>query len=225
MPGLRARRTATTSSSTTTSSSSVHSRSSTRGARHGGHADRLVVHFEERRQFRAWLSDNHESCAELWFQQYKKSSGRRTLSYEAACEEAVCYGWVDGIVQGHDEHSYLRRFTPRRARSNWCRSNRKRVKRMFAQDRMHPVGVQCYEEARANGCWEQSKRNECPPVSAELLQRLQADPDAHAFFRSLAPSYRNGYLRWIHSAQREQTRTRRLDHTMERLRRKEKLRM
>jgi len=160
---------------------------------------------------------HHASATELWFKQYKVASGRTTLAYDAACEEAVCFGWVDGIVHPCDATAFLRRFTPRRDRSNWCASNRRRLAKMQEAGLMHASGIERYETALANGSWERSVRLEeqLSEMPAELESALLADPSAHRFFHSLSASNRRGYLHWIHSAKRPETRRQRIDQTVQ----------
>ena len=98
--------------------------------------------FEDRDAWRRWLEENHARAGEAWIVQYKKRSGKVAVDYEAAVEEALCYGWVDGKIQGVDDLSYKIRFTPRRPKSsNWAPSNRARVAKLKREGRMTPAGL------------------------------------------------------------------------------------
>ena len=104
-----------------------------------------AVFFESAADFRAWLEQNHASANEVWVGYYKRAAGRTRLSYEEAVEEALCFGWIDGLTRGRDEHSYVQRFTPRRRNSNWSESNHRRVAKLIAEGRMRPAGLAAYE--------------------------------------------------------------------------------
>jgi len=108
-------------------------------------SERSASFFETGADFRAWLADNHASATELWVGFWKKGSGRRGLGYQASVEEALCFGWIDGLTRRIDEHSYAIRFTPRRPRSNWSAPNIARVEELTRQGRMHPAGVRAFE--------------------------------------------------------------------------------
>jgi uncharacterized protein YdeI (YjbR/CyaY-like superfamily) len=102
----------------------------------------------------AWLAEHHASSAGVWLVLAKKGVLEPTrLTYEAALEEAVAHGWVDGQNRRHDEATYLQRFTPRRPRSNWSQSNVRRVARLTADGRMHPAGLAEVDRAKADGRW------------------------------------------------------------------------
>lgn len=97
--------------------------------------------FEDREQWRRWLADNHSSAREAWITQFKKASSRVAVSYEEAVEEALCYGWIDGMIRAVDAESYAARFTPRKPRSNWSASNRARIEKLRREGRLTPAGL------------------------------------------------------------------------------------
>ena len=99
------------------------------------------VRFESASAWREWLQVNHASSREAWMVVDKKGPGSRTVPYEEALDEATCFGWVDGMVRGRDESSYLMRWTPRRPRSSWTDGNRARAARLIAEGRMSPAGL------------------------------------------------------------------------------------
>jgi uncharacterized protein YdeI (YjbR/CyaY-like superfamily) len=92
-------------------------------------------------QWRQWLTRHHQSKREIWLINFKKGSSRRSLDYSAALDEAICFGWIDGIVKGVDGERYVARWSPRRARSNWTEGNRARARQLYAAGRMRPAGV------------------------------------------------------------------------------------
>ena len=104
--------------------------------------------------WRAWLDEHHERAGGVWLVLAKKGATEPTrLTYDAALEEALCYGWIDGQVRGGDEHSYRQRFTPRRARSNWSIRNVTLAERLIDEGRMHASGRAAVERAKADGRW------------------------------------------------------------------------
>jgi len=96
---------------------------------------------ETRKAWRAWLARHHRAKSEIWLISYKKGTGKRSLDYESALEEALCYGWVDGQIRSIDAEHYVTRFTPRRPRSNWSESNRARVRRLVKAGKMTKAGL------------------------------------------------------------------------------------
>jgi uncharacterized protein YdeI (YjbR/CyaY-like superfamily) len=104
--------------------------------------------------WRAWLAENHDSQGGIWVILAKKGTTEPTsLTYEQAVEEALCYGWIDGLTRSRDENTYRQRYTPRRARSNWSESNVSRVERLIAEGRMQAAGLAAIERAKAAGRW------------------------------------------------------------------------
>lgn len=94
-----------------------------------------------RAQFREWLAKHHASRREIWLVQYKKASGKASLPFEEALEEAICFGWIDSYMKSMDAERYATRFSPRRSRSNWTETNRERARRMIALGRMTEAGL------------------------------------------------------------------------------------
>lgn len=114
--------------------------------------------FPDSAAWRDWLADNHDRLDGAWVILAKKGTTQpTTLTYEQAVEEALCYGWIDGLTRRRDEGTYRQRYTPRRARSNWSQSNIERVERLVAEGRMRPAGLAAIEHAKANGRWDASR--------------------------------------------------------------------
>jgi uncharacterized protein YdeI (YjbR/CyaY-like superfamily) len=178
-----------------------------------------------RQAWRRWLEANHGTQAEIWLVFWKRHTGRATLTYGEAVEEALCFGWIDGVRRSIDAKRYMHRFSPRRLASRWSPTNRKRAERMQAAGLMVAAGRQAIEAARRNGTWD-------APVSApaidlsmppELEARLRRNKRARAFFESLAPSYQRQFCGWINAAKRSTTKQRRVDEAVALLARGEKL--
>jgi uncharacterized protein YdeI (YjbR/CyaY-like superfamily) len=174
--------------------------------------------------WRAWLEKNHARANELWLVFYKKNSGKPTVSYDEAVEEALCFGWIDGLTKGIDEEKFAQRFSPRRSGSVWSESNKKRVAKMIAQGRMMPVGLAKIEEAKQNGEWDKATvREDTTIVPHELKRALAADQIARQNFEKLAPSHKRQYIYWITEAKRDETRQRRIEKTVQMLKENQKL--
>lgn len=180
-----------------------------------------MVAVTTRGAWRRWLSIHHDGEKEIWLVYNKKGSGLPRVSYDEAVEEALCFGWIDGIVQPIDETRYAQRFTPRREKSRWSELNRRRFRRLVKEGRMTAAGRARGPSKRTPPAKPPSKMpSRTPPYIAAALRR---NPEAARFFRGLAPSYRRLYVGWIHFAKREETRQRRLSEAIALLARGEKL--
>jgi uncharacterized protein YdeI (YjbR/CyaY-like superfamily) len=172
--------------------------------------------FQDRDDWRAWLTANYDTATELWLVLYKKHTSKPTVSYNEAVEEALCFGWIDGIIKGIDEEKHAIRFSPRRRGSIWSESNKKRVTKMVEQGRMTEIGLAKVEEAKANGEWDKAtQREDVTSIPPDLQQVLQANKQAQRNFADLAPSHKRQYVYWITSAKTEATRQRRIQKTVE----------
>ncbi len=173
--------------------------------------------FENRRQWRAWLRSNHARAAQAWLALPKQGFSGRALSYEEAVQEALCFGWIDGLLNRLDATRYLLRFSPRRAGSIWSQSNKKRVAKLIRQRRMASAGLEMVRQAKRNGQWREAARREAtdrPP--ADLLAELRKVRGRLAAWRALPPSRKKQVLYWLASAKREATRRDRLRMVAER---------
>jgi uncharacterized protein YdeI (YjbR/CyaY-like superfamily) len=180
--------------------------------------------FKNRDAWRAWLEKNHAREKELWLVLYKKNSGKPTVSYDEAVEEALCFGWIDGITKSIDVEKYAVRFSPRRSGSVWSESNKRRVAKMIAQGRMTEIGLTKIEEAKRNGEWAKAARREdVTDIPRELKQALQANQQAARNFAALAPSHKRQYIYWIADAKKEETRQRRIRAAIRMLKENKKL--
>ncbi len=167
----------------------------------------------DRAAWRAWLDRNAATSRGVWLFIGKKSSGRPSVAYEDAVEEAVCVGWVDGLVHRVDDAYYAVKFTPRGAKTRWSESNVARAEKMIRDGRMTEAGLAKYRGAPVHPARERLEA--LPPGLREILD---ADGAAAAAFRALAPSHRRMYVAWIIEAKRDETKLRRLRQAIERLR-------
>jgi uncharacterized protein YdeI (YjbR/CyaY-like superfamily) len=160
--------------------------------------------------FRKWLSQHHGTENELWVGFYKKDSGKQSITWPESVDEALCYGWIDGIRKNVDETSYKIRFTPRRQRSIWSAVNIRRVAELTLEGRMQPAGENAFAGRLENksGIYAYEQRQaELPDVYAKELRK---NKDAAKFFAAQPPSYRKVAMWWIVSAKQEATRLKRL---------------
>jgi uncharacterized protein YdeI (YjbR/CyaY-like superfamily) len=166
--------------------------------------------FESGRQFRAWLERNHPTATEAWLSFYLKGAGLAGISYSEALDEALCFGWIDGIRKKQDERSYVIRFTPRQRRSTWSNVNIKRVEALLEAGRMHPAGLAAFAARTADNSGIYSFERGAATFPPELEAEFCRDATAWEFFQSQPPHYRRAAAHWVMSAKREETRARRL---------------
>lgn len=169
-----------------------------------------TVFAKDRAEWRRWLAKNHVRSVEIWLGFYKKASGKQTVSYEEAVEEALCFGWVDGMKKKLDEECFAFRFTPRKAKSGWSKSNLERVDRLIAQGKMMPAGLAAYNSG---------DRREVPPMPTEfpkmLEEKFRKQRAAWNNYERFPPGYRRMTAGWVASAKKEETRLKRLAKLIE----------
>jgi uncharacterized protein YdeI (YjbR/CyaY-like superfamily) len=167
--------------------------------------------FRTSAEFHRWLAANHAGQRELLVGIYKKESGRGGLTYAEALDEALCFGWIDGVRKGLDAQSYSIRFSPRKKSSIWSQVNLRRMAELLKAGRVRPSGRAAYEqrdEARTN---RYSFERETVAFAPPEAKRFQANRTAWAFFQTLRPSVRKALTWWVVSAKKDDTRRRRLD--------------
>jgi uncharacterized protein YdeI (YjbR/CyaY-like superfamily) len=167
-------------------------------------------------EFRAWLEDNHETATEVLVGFHKKASGRPSITWPESVEQALCFGWIDGVRRSLGDESYSIRFTPRKPNSTWSRVNIEKVEELKRLGLMRPAGLRAYEERleAKTGIYSYERR-EAAELPAEYEERLRANPAAWEFWTSRAASYRKAAVWWVVSAKREETRERRLARLIE----------
>ena len=181
-----------------------------------------------RHAWRRWLEANHAAVPEVWVVFYKKPAqrpGRPNLTYGQAVEQAICFGWIDGLKRRIDEARYAHRFTPRKPASNWSPTNRERLARMRSQGLMARPGEAAVEASIRSGAWDRPASAAAVEAPAELLAAIGADPDARAGWAALTRAQQRRYEVWVGMAKRDETRARRLAESLVLLRRGERLGM
>jgi uncharacterized protein YdeI (YjbR/CyaY-like superfamily) len=165
--------------------------------------------------FRQWLMANHGRVVELWVGFYKKDSGRGGLTYAEALDEALCFGWIDGLRKKVDALSFKIRFTPRRANSVWSRVNLRHVGRLKKSGRMMPAGLKVHAERNPAKSGIYAFENRTGRLTHTDERKFKANKPAWNFFRSQAPWYQRNAIWWVVSAKKEVTRHRRLAKLIE----------
>ena len=171
--------------------------------------------FETPAELRAWFEANHDTATEAFIGYYRRGVGKQSTSWVQAVEEALCFGWIDGITFRIDDEVTANRFTPRRPTSNWSAMNIAKVAELRAAGRMTPAGDRAFEERDRRK--DQIYSYERPPqeLPAEWIERLRADAGAWAYWEEQPASYRNVATHWVMSAVKRETRERRLDTLIE----------
>lgn len=166
-------------------------------------------------KFRAWLEKNHDRAAELLVGFHKKDSGKKSITYAQALDEALCFGWIDGVRKSLDETSYTIRFTPRKSRSIWSNVNVRHVERLKKEGRMAEPGIKTYalRDPKRTGIY--AFENRPKEFSSEFEKKFRANKAAWEFFQTVPPSLRNTCIFWVMSAKKEETQQRRLEQLIE----------
>lgn len=171
--------------------------------------------FKTQADFHKWLESNYENASELWVGLHKKESGKPSISYKEAVDEALCFGWIDGLRKRVDETSYKVRFTPRRKGSVWSRINTNRAEELKRSGLMKPSGLRVYAERDPRKTNLYSFENAPRTLDDVYLKKIQDNKKAHTFFEKLPAHFKRTAVFWIMSAKREETRKRRLQAFIE----------
>lgn len=170
-----------------------------------------VIFFESPAALQAWFDDNYASVPELWVGYHKKATGRPSLTWSEAVDEALCVGWIDGVRYSLDEASHAQRFTPRRKGSTWSAVNVAKVATLVAAGRMRPAGLAAFDERTPERTAIYSYERATAALSDEEVDRLRSNEAAWADWEARPPSYRKAATHWVVSAKQDATRVRRLD--------------
>ena len=165
--------------------------------------------------FRKWLEAHHAKSEELWVGFYKKNSGKASITWPESVDEALCFGWIDGIRKNIDEASYMIRFSPRKPGSIWSAVNIRNAERLIKEGRMQPAGLKAYRTRKANRSGIYAYEQRSPELVEPYLGKLKRNKEAWKFFQAQPPSYRKTLNWWIVSAKQEETRLKRLGKLIE----------
>lgn len=173
--------------------------------------------FKTPADFRKWLEKNHEKEQELQVGFYKKYTGKPSITWPQSVDQALCFGWIDGVRNGIDEESYMIRFTPRRAGSIWSAINIRKVEELTAAGLMKPAGIAAFERRKDHKSkvysFEQKHEDLVLPPAFE--KEFKKNKKAWAFFKSAVPSYKKPAIWWVISAKQETTQLKRLQTLIE----------
>jgi uncharacterized protein YdeI (YjbR/CyaY-like superfamily) len=161
-------------------------------------------------EWRKWLAEHHDLESEVWLVFHKRQTGRPSIAYDDALDEALCFGWIDSLIRRLDDARYARKFTPRKADSKWSTANRKRYAQLKASGLLMPPGL---NRAPTDRSYD-APRPSLSKIPQYIRTALGRHPTARSYFESLAPSYRRMYIAWIDSAKQQETKTRRLKEAL-----------
>lgn len=169
------------------------------------------IYFESAAAFRRWLSANHTKCNEVFVGYHKRHTKKPSMTWSESVDEALCFGWIDGVRYGVDEDRYTMRFTPRRASSNWSLINIAKAKELIRTGRMKPAGLRAYEarDEKRTGVYSFERKTAATLSQADEKQ-FRRNKAAWKWFSEQPPSYRRTAYHWVISAKREETRASRL---------------
>ena len=169
-----------------------------------------IIFFASPAEFYTWLKKNHSTETEVYAGFYKKHTGKPSMTWSQSVDQALCFGWIDGVRRGIDDESYQMRFTPRKPKSNWSAINIKKMEELTKLGLMQPAGLAAFalrEEKRSNIYSYERKAHELSP---EFEKKLKANKKAWKYFQLQAPSYQKTAIDWVMRAVQDETRKRRL---------------
>lgn len=167
--------------------------------------------FADAQKFRDWLEKKHNQEKELWVGFYKKNSGKANMTWSESVDQALCFGWIDGIRKSIDGDSYKIRFTPRKPKSNWSAVNLKKMEELTKNGLMRPPGKAIFEKREYKRTEVYSFEQDSIELKKAYEQKIKTKPKAWKFYNKLAPSYKKASIWWVISAKQEATRVRRLE--------------
>jgi uncharacterized protein YdeI (YjbR/CyaY-like superfamily) len=171
--------------------------------------------FDSSNSFRKWLVKNHHIDMVLWVCYYKKNTGKLSVSWPESVEEALCFGWIDGLRKTIDAESYRIRFTQRRKNSIWSPTNLATIKRLIAEKRIKPLGLEIYRQRKKGHSELYDNIKKDWVLQESYLKELKSDSIGWEYYKSLSPTVKKQVQRWVMSAKKEETRNRRLNILLE----------
>jgi len=173
-----------------------------------------TLHATTRNEWRKWLDKNHQSEKSVWLIIYHKGSDIKSIYYDEAVEEAICFGWIDSIAHKRDEESKYQLFSQRKPKSNWSKANRERAEKMLVQGLMTPNGQKLIDLAKNTGTWEALVDVQNSVIPDDLQIQLNKNNTALKNFLAFPPSSKRIILEWIFNAKKEETRQKRIEETV-----------
>ena len=179
------------------------------------HRNRKVVSAKSRKEWRKWLEKNHQTESSVWLIIFHKRSEVKSVYYDEAVEEAICFGWIDSIANNRDSESKYQLFSRRKPGSKWSRLNRQRSAKMISQGMMTPAGQALIDRAMKEGTWEALEQVQSAVIPDDLRKLFNKNKTALKNFQAFPPSSKRIILEWILNARQPQTRERRIAQTVE----------
>ncbi len=170
-----------------------------------------LLFFSTQSDLHKWFEKNHNKVDELWVGYYKKVTGKPSITWQESVDEALCFGWIDGIRKSIDEESYKIRFTPRRKGSIWSTVNTKRIKELIKLGLVKPAGLEVFNKRDKKKTNRYSFEQKEAKLPKEFEKKLKANKKAWNYFQTLPPSAKRLSTWWVISAKKEETKLRRLD--------------
>lgn len=170
--------------------------------------------FADQSEFRKWLDKNHRMEKELIVGFYKKDSGKPSMTWPESVDQALCFGWIDGVRKSIDQESYQIRFTPRKPTSIWSAVNIAKVEKLTKEGLMQPAGIAAFKLRKEEKSKVYSFENDAKQLDTEMESKFEADSTAWQYFKAQAPSYQKAVIHWIMTAKQESTRLSRLQKTI-----------
>ena len=167
--------------------------------------------FEIQSDLREWFEKSHQTEKELWVGYYKKATKIPSINWSQSVDEAICFGWIDGIRKKVDEKSYKIRFTPRKSKSHWSAVNLEKAEKLIKLALMKPAGIEAYNKRDEKNSKQASYEQKSMQFDKEYEQKIKKNPKAWKFYENLPASYKKASIHWVMSAKREETRLRRLE--------------
>ncbi|RYD71370.1 MAG: bacteriocin-protection protein [Sphingobacteriales bacterium] len=167
--------------------------------------------FKTPAEFREWFDNNHTTETELLVGFYKKATGKSSITWPESVDEALCFGWIDGVRKSMGEESYTIRFTPRKATSIWSAVNIDKMEKLIAEGLVKPEGIAAYEKRKESRSRIYSHEQENTGFSAKAEEKFKSNESAWEFFMKQPPSYRKVIMHWVSSAKQEKTQLSRLE--------------
>jgi uncharacterized protein YdeI (YjbR/CyaY-like superfamily) len=165
--------------------------------------------------WRKWLEKHHDKKDAVWVVMYKKASGKPTISWSEAVDQALCFGWIDSIKKKRDEESAIQFFSKRKPKSTWSKINKDKVARLAEAGLMTEAGQKAVETARVNGTWNILDEVDALTIPKDLEKLFKAHKGSRAYFDSISKSVKKMILYWIVSAKRPETRLKRITEVAE----------
>lgn len=176
------------------------------------------ISFKSHLDFEKWLAKNHAGSSGIWLKIFKKHTGKATVTYAEAVDVALCYGWIDGQKDKHDDEAWLQKFTPRRPKSGWSKTNTKHVARLIKEGRMKPAGLKEVAEAKKDGRWKNAYHPQStatfPP---EFLQMVAKNPKAQAFLDKLDRVNRYAMIYRLQTTKRPENKAKKMEQYLQML--------